>query len=303
MSSSGYSHLFTVVDRSTCGPILEHGGRFETEVFGEQRFEAIQERVKDLRLINVLDEQNTVRDRRRLENSWNIQITWAEYFRLRAGIRTFMHRMVENEEEGMQLEAFMDKGKLRCSRLRKIVEGKRGKRYREHDPRFIPSLNTMWGLRVREMDRIEWNLNVWTISALAPRFKDFCFRMLHGRLYLNLALSHFSDTRPGCTFCTVRVMRELKRENIYEGTVEYNHRLGQIENETNEHLFWSCRETQRVIEVLNDMAGTENLMVNRERYLEGVMLHKKMDSIVLIMLIRTLQYGLYKCRNRRSIPL
>ncbi len=226
--------------------IADNGGMLEVDVFGEQRFIELQDRIGDTRAIGILDEQKTIRDKRQIELTWNIQITWAEYFRLRAGIRSFMQRRVEVLEEGMQLDVFMDRGKPHCSRLRKAVEGKKGLRYMEQDPRVIPSLITLWGVRIREMDRnlIEWNLQVWTITALAPRFKDFCFKMMHGRLYLNLALSHFSDTRPGCTFCTIKVKGELKRENINEGTVEYNRRIGLVENETGEHLFWSCRETQ-----------------------------------------------------------
>jgi hypothetical protein len=46
-----------------------------------------------------------------------------------------------------------------------------------------------------------------------------------------------------------------------------------------------------------------NLVINRDMFLEGVMQNKKADSIVFIMFIRTMQYGLYKCRNRRIIPL
>jgi hypothetical protein len=247
-----------------------------------------------------------VKDRIQLENNWNIRISWAEYFRLRAGVGGFIRRVGHNDGESVKLGLIMDRGKPRCSKLRKMIEGKRGKRYRDNDPKTVPSLTTLWGVGIRELDRslVEWNLTVWTISFLAPKFKDFCFRILHGRLYLNLALSHFSDTNPGCTFCLIRTTRELKRENIGEGTVEYNQRMALVETETNEHLLWSCRETQRAIrQVLNDIAGTIDLRINRKKYLEGVKLNIKTDSLVLIMLLRCVQYGLYKCRNRRTIPL
>jgi hypothetical protein len=157
-----------------------------------------------------------------------------------------------------------------------------------------------------EMDRvlIEWNLSVWKVLTLAPKFKDFCFRLLHGRLYLNLALSHFSETRPGCTFCTIKVTRELRNDNILEGSMEYNRRMDQVENETVNHLFWMCRESQRVIsEVINELAGTDNRIVSKDKYLEGMLLPRKCDSNITIMVVRTIQFGLYKCRNRKRIPL
>jgi hypothetical protein len=253
-----------------------------------------------------VDEHRTILDKRLIENTWNTQITWAEYFRLRAGIREFLQGRDEVAEVGMQVKEFMDRGKPRCSRLRKTVEGRKGARYKMQNLSLIPSLNSLWGIRVREMDRnlIEWNLQIWTISVLAPKFKDFCFKLMHGRLYLNLALSHFTDTEPGCTFCTLRTKGELKRENVNEGTAEYNRRMGLVPNEMIDHLLWSCIETQRVIkQVLNELSGTENLVVNRDMFLEGVMQGRKIDSIVSLMIIRTIQYGLYKCRNRRIIPL
>ncbi len=287
--------------------ILENGVNLEVEVFGEQRFGIIRERVMELKMLDLIDNRYMFKDRVELEANWNIPITWAEYFRLRGGVRSLLQiRGDRDPVEGKSINEFMDRGKLRCSKLRKTAEGKISKKYIEHDPKLIPSVNSLWGVRVMEMDRVlvEWNLTVWTITVLAPKFKDFCFRLMHGRLYLNSALSHFSDTRPGCTFCTIRVMRELKNDNIAEGTLEYNRRLGQVENETIHHLFWGCRESQRVIgEVVNEIAGTENMRVNKDRYFEGTLLHRRCDSIVAIIVSRIIQFGLYKCRNRRRIPL
>jgi hypothetical protein len=286
--------------------ITDNRVSLELDVFGEQRFTVLRDRIEETRLIDIVDEHRTIMEKRLIENRWNAQITWAEYFRLRAGVRQFLHGRAEVVEDGMQLDVFMDRGKPRCSRLRKTIEGRKGLRYKMQNLSLIPSLNSLWGVRVREMDRIliEWNLQIWTITVLAPKLKDFCFKLMHGRLYLNLALSHFMDIEPGCTFCTIKVKGELKRENINEGTVEYTRRMGLVENEMIDHLFWSCRETQRVItQVLNELAGTVNLLVNRDMFLEGVMQTRKSDSIVSLMVIRTMQYGLYKCRNRRITPL
>jgi hypothetical protein len=197
----------------------------------------------------------------------------------------------------MEVKEFMDRGKPRCSRLRKTIEGRKGARYKMQNLSLIPSLNSLWGLRIREMDRnlIEWNLQIWMITVLAPQFKDFCFKLMHGRLYLNQALSHFTDMEPGCTFCKLRIKGELKRENVNAGTAEYNRRMGLIPNETIEHLLWSCIETQRVIkQVLNGLAGTVNLVVNRGKFLEGIMQDRKTDSMVSMMIVRTIQYG---CRK------
>jgi hypothetical protein len=123
----------------------------------------------------------------------------------------------------------------------------------------MSSLRTLWGIRIDEKDRryVELNLRTWTISVLDPDFKDFCFRLLHDRLYLNLAISHFSDTAPGCTFCTIKKGRELRSRGIEIGTVQYDMEITKVEPETTEHLFWACREVKGVIKnYINTLGGS-----------------------------------------------
>jgi hypothetical protein len=96
----------------------------------------------------------------------------------------------------------------------------------------------------------------------------------------------------------------LKNENILEGSVEYNRRIDQVENETVNHLFWMCRESQRVISgVINELAGTDNRIVSKNKYFEGLLLPRKCDSNITILVVRTIQFGLYNCRFRKRIPL
>jgi hypothetical protein len=123
-----------------------------------------------------------------------------------------------------------------------VYDGKRGRKYKENNPNTIVSLRTLWGVRIEQKERkyIEWNLRIWTISVLEAQFKDFCFKLLHGRLYLILALSHFSDTRPGCTFCRIRIKVDLVGRGINEDSVQFNREIDQIEDESVEHFLWAC---------------------------------------------------------------
>jgi hypothetical protein len=111
------------------------------------------------------------------------------YFRLRTLIQVRIDGINDTEERGHNVSIMMSRGKISSSKLRKKIVGKNSGIYRQNDPRRMPSLRTLWGPRVDNMDRkcIELNLKVWKVSVLEPGLKDFCFKLLYGRLYLNLA--------------------------------------------------------------------------------------------------------------------
>ncbi len=213
---------------------------------------------------------------------------------------------MENGVTGKNINVMMSRGKLKSSKLRKRISGSDGREYVENDPRTMASLRTLWGRRVEEKERrfVELNLKIWKISVLEPGFKEFCFKLLYGRLYLNLALSHFSDTDPGCTFCTLRKGRELRIRGIDPGTVQYEIEIARVEPETLEHLFWSCIEVNGVIgSYINNLAGTRGENVSVIRYWEGGEMECNVDTMLSILVVRFIQYAIYRCRTRRRIPL
>jgi hypothetical protein len=197
----------------------------------------------------MLDGQNRVRSKLEVEAIFNVGITWVEYFRLRTVLQQRVDARRDNGEAGKNVELLMNKGKIKSSKLRKKIMGMDSKVYLDNDPRTIPALRTLWGGRIDEKERryVELNLKTWITSVLDPEFKEFCFKLLHGRLYLNLALSHFSDRAPGCTFCTIKKKRELRTRGIEIGSAQFEAEIAQLDGETTEHLMWGCREVNGVI--------------------------------------------------------
>jgi hypothetical protein len=241
-----------------------------------------------------------------VEGILNTGITWVEYFRLRAVLQQRVDVMVDSGEAGKNIEKLMHKGKIKSSRLRKKITGMDSREYLNNDPQTISALRTLWGDRIVRKERryVELNLKTWVTTVLDPEFKEFCFKMLHGRLYLNLALSHFSDTSPWCTFCMVTKKRELRNRGIDVGSVQYEAEIAQLDGETIEHLFWGCREVKGVIkEYINEMAGTVGEEVSVIKYWEGAELEYNMDTMISIFVVRFVQYALYRCRLRKRIPL
>ncbi len=284
---------------------LENENRgVETLVFGG-RYGEVRNAIKDKTIRDLTDNQLSLKEKIVIENECGIRIGWAEYFRLRTAVRGVIDRRDVEDDGTVKIGDFMDRGKLRCKKLRMIYDGRRSRNHKENNPNRIASLHTLWGARIEQKDRkyIEWNLRVWSISVLEAQFKDFCFKLLHGRLYLNLALSHFTDTRPGCTFCKIVKKKELSERGINEGTVQFNLELEQIENETVEHLLWECGVTKRsVTGVLNRLTGNDGMRVNRERYMEGTETDNKVDDTMVIIVCRYIQFLIYNCRLRVKTP-
>ncbi len=88
------------------------------------------------------------------------------------------------------------------------------------------------------------------------------------------------------------------------GTPQYDVEILQVEPETIDHLFWSCNEVKGVIkEFINLMCGTIGEDVSVIKYWEGCELEYKVDSMLSILVVRFVQYAIYRCRNRRRLPL
>jgi hypothetical protein len=141
-------------------------------------------------------------------------------------------------------------------------------------------------------------------SVLEPGLKDFCFKLLYGRLYLNLALSHFSEVSAWCAFCTIRKKRELRGRGIITGTIHYERELEQIEPETIEHLLWSCREVNSVIvSYKNELAWTNGEPLDVTKYWQGCELVHKTDCMMSMLIVRFIQFSIYRCRKRMKLLL
>jgi hypothetical protein len=286
--------------------IMENGSTLENLVFTSARYREVRGGIRGLTLRMVLDGQHRVKLKRVIELLFERDISWVEYFRLRTNVQLCVDWMRDNGDGGKNISVLMSRGKIRSSNLRKKISGVDSEIYKENDPHTMSSLRTLWGIRIDRKDRkyVELNMRSWTISVLDPDFKDFCFRLLHGRLYLNLAISHFSEAAPGCTFCTIKKGRELRSRGIVIGTAQYEMEILQVKQETIEHLFWLCSEVKGVIKnFINTLGGTVGEEVSVIIYWERCELEYNVDSMLSILVVRFVQYAIYRCKIRRRLPL
>ncbi len=87
---------------------------------------------------------------------------------------------------------------------------------------------------------VETHYGLWAIGILSADYKDFLFRMVHGKLYMNAQRANFEDIDPTCTFCGIKERSVLRIEGIGQEHAEYRRRMRALNRETVRHLFWEC---------------------------------------------------------------
>jgi hypothetical protein len=164
-----------------------HG--IEQTVFGRGRYDGIRGRIRGMRVNDLYDIEKRPRSRVHLNNMWGVDINWAEYFRLRDEGNRIKTKYADTVDKvaGVDLDVFLQESKKGSKKFRLIMMGRRSKEYRDFDPKGIASARTFWGGYLDGMSRlrVELNFGIWKISILEANFKEFLFKLLQGRLYLN----------------------------------------------------------------------------------------------------------------------
>jgi hypothetical protein len=251
----------------------------------------------------VLKEKNEV------ERVVGIILTWAEYFRLRGVVdrvlRDFWIRSQDNLDS-VDLEVFVRSNKKGCRRYRNIVTGINSNGYKNFDVRTIRSLRTMWGEDLENMSRklIESHLAIWKLGILDSEFKDFLFRMVHGKLYLNNQRANFGQLNRWCTFCWLQKIRELRTRGINRDNAIFEAEIEQLPAETMDHLFWGCRHTERVITYFfGNVLGVHNPVISKDKYWLGWEEYSRDATKWVIIVIGFVKYYLFKCSRRKVFPI
>jgi hypothetical protein len=138
-------------------------------------------------------------------------------------VRTFGF-VLGKERTGINIDEFVSMDKKGCRRYRLALSGKRSKAYLGYDPRAIRSAVTLWGNDLDNMGKelTEVNFKIWSLGSLEANFKDFCFKLVHGKLYLNAQRARFdNETNRWCTFCGISKVNELKGRGIFENNPLY----------------------------------------------------------------------------------
>jgi hypothetical protein len=255
----------------------------------------------------LLNAQCQVKDKREVGRLFDRDLNWAEYFRVREivnRIKQYYSITSMVAEYQTDLEAFVMRNKKGCKRYRNVLTGRLSSLYVNNNPVQIEAgRHIRGGLEWNNRDICEVNYKVWTVSHLDAKFKDFLFKLIQGRLYLNQQLARFAEVERWCTFCGIEKVQNLKTRNIVQNDPIYRRELEMLEGETAIHLFWECRHVNDIIKRLcNVIANTDQLAVNREKYLCGFLGRNKDESLFNVMVVNALKFVIYKCKQRMRMP-
>jgi len=288
-------------DYSTC---------VELSVFDHNRYREIQGRLRAVRIEETLDEQGGIIAMVEMNRKWNVNINWAEYFRLRTEINRIMDRYEDtvDKKEGKTLNEFVESKRKGCKRYRMVMIGRRTNWYKERDPKEIASAATLWGGDLANMSRtqVELNFGAWKIMRLEADYKNFLFKLVQGRLYMNQALAHFANVRPACTFCSIAEKRKMRGEGIEEDGRVWIERINRLSHESVSHLLWECQHSKVVINGVGQrLSGTIGTAFNKKEFMSGLEDISIANVKLTILLVHFIKYQIYisKCRHRLpSVP-
>jgi hypothetical protein len=255
----------------------------------------------------VCSVEGTLLDKIQVEQRLNVTMSWAEYFRMRTEINRlgerFPRKIVGLCSE-QNIEEFTTGKKRGCKKYRRIMEGRYSKQYVLNSPMIIPSAVTLWGNYVDNMGRdlVEANFRLWSCVTLDSVYKDFLFKYVYGKLYLNSQLAHFADVTRACTFCKIQEEKTMKMENVEHNSPEYTRRIENLNRETVMHLLWECRWVNTKIQrMMRDLLG-ENRVVDKNKFMGGWVMENKKAQEVILIVIHYMKFIIYVCRNRRVLP-
>jgi hypothetical protein len=181
------------------------------------------------------------------------------------------------------------------------MEGKYSKKYEVNPPMTIQSGLTLWGNYIELMGRdlVEMNFGLWSCATLESGYKEFLFKYVHGKLYLNSQLANFADVTRSCTFCKIQEERAMRTENVRYNSPEYTRRIENLNSETVSHMMWDCRWVNNIISFHFHFIHRR---VDKNRFMGGWVMENKRTQEVILLIMHYVKYIFYACRNRRILP-
>jgi hypothetical protein len=287
--------------------LFEDGETMEEKVFMGGRQNMMRGALSGKKIRDVCNLEGSILDKVLVEQRLGVTLSWVEYFRMRTEINGLTQRFPRKTVgvcTEQNIEEFTTGKKRGCKRYRRIMEGRHSKQYALNTPMTIPSAITLWGDYVENMGRdlVEANFKLWSCAPLDSVYKNFLFKYVHGKLYLNSQLAHFADVTRACTFCKIQEEKAMRSENVVQNSLEYTRRIVNLNRETVSHLLWECRWVNTIIQrMLRELLG-ENRLVDKNKFMGGWGMESGKAQEVILIVIHYMKFVIYVCRNRRVIP-
>ena len=134
-------------------------------------------------------------------------------------------------------------------------------------------------------------------------YKNFLFKLVQGRLYMNQALAHFANVRPACTFCSIAEKKKMRGEGIEEDGRVWLERINRLSHESVSHLLWDCQHSRVVINGVGQrLSGTIGTTFNKKEFMSGLEDISIANVKLTIILVHFIKYQIYICKCRHRLP-
>ncbi len=305
-----FRYCYGVLDaRFFIEEVMGEGGNTICEsVFQDNRRIALMGQLKLICTKDVVTVNGSCVTKEAVETLLTSRITWVEYFRIRQEVRRVMTDYVvkwDLTDTRVKLEDFVNKTSKGCKRYRNILTGRYTEQYEQNSPSMVRAGATLWAGFHGDMSRelLERNYSFWTDSRLEAGFKDFTFRLVHGKLYLNYQRANFEDINRGCTFCEMVKHRELTDRGLNIEDMEYQAEIVRVPREDTTHLFWECGKSSTLINgMVQSLLGQQwgrRIVVNKRKFMGGWEGASKRDTNVTLFIVHFIKYFIFKCKQRR----
>ena len=272
--------------------------------FMQLRWNEIRGEMINVKLQDFLNDNWLMVEKQELEGRLGIEVSQAEYFRLRQGVREISMEYAAEVGRVQDVVTYAQGIKKGCGKLRKYLDGVKSRKYQSTKVRELPAAQTLWGLFMEEgggedeEKLIRLNFKLWQINRLNSGFKNFLFKLCQGRLYLNNALFNIDGRDPGCTFCTIKWERE--RDQLIGNGIQNMQQ--NIPAESVDHIFLECRWVRQI---------TTNLCVNKlgmgifdeGKYMMGELWTNSQEGVtVKCLCVHFIKYQIYLMRQKKILP-
>jgi hypothetical protein len=236
-------------------------------------------KVKDL-----LNEQGFVLDKEGMEEKTRLRLSMVEFFRLRTVMNRLKGLGMGNVGLVRKLKEVLVGKNQGGGILRRmlVVKWKRDDvtsigLIRSIDDQFIIGMaDKMLGMTV----------GLWNEMAIPAGLREFIFKYINGRLYLNSSRARFDKAvRPECTFCLLRDENTRERETL-------------------SHLFWDCPDLLVIKTMIREKFYSGNDTVNKEEFWIGKYFENVKKRTVWNLIMMNIKWYIFrKSRMRKSVQI
>jgi len=274
-----------------------------TRIFSGVRERDNEQNLKNLIVNDFLIHGTTIKDKQGMEMVLGFNINIVEFFRLRTVLQD-LKNCVEWRGKNTKTLTHLIKRRIKGSKgLRMGISGNETTLYFENNVCELPFVQNKKENLLEEIDRktVENIFDIWGKIFLKPDFKNFSFRYVQGRLFLNQSVSQYDErVEPYCTFCKINKIAELRVTGILPGSPIFDENLRNVPHESVQHIFWQCPNVGHITNWVKTKLELEEL--TQTEFLLG----KKAESMVstekLNIILMWVKYWIYTRKTMYKIP-